>query len=166
MENTIDMSVNVSDDTPADIKYYSVSRGSMGKDLCFNLCIGDLYKIANVLYDYEGILRDISNLFPEDVASGSSMMNEVYADQLRKVRGKIEKELNYSVEEAIIKCEKKRKRAPSNSDVGADAFTLAVKYAAQNAPKKKEKMVEESKAKKTKKKDTQMTLEQFGVTAE
>ena len=164
MDNTIKMSAQMLDDTLADVKYYSISKENMGKDLCFNLCIGDLYKIANVLYDYEGILREMSNLFPEEYSGGSSMINEVYADQLRKIRTKIEKELEYSVEEAIVKCEKKKKNPKKSDDIGEDAFTLAVKRTAENAKEKKEKMVEESKNKK-KKKDNQMTLEQMGVFA-
>lgn len=164
MNNTIEMSADIQDDTSCKVKYYSVDKGSMGKDVCFNLCIGDLYKIANVLFDYEGILREMSNIFPEQYSSGTSMINEIYADQLRKIRSKIEKELGYSVEEAIVKCEKKKRNPKKSDDIGEDAMTLAVKRTAENAKEKKEKIVEESKNKK-KKKDNQMTLEQMGVVA-
>lgn len=162
MNNTIEMSADIQDDNSCIIKYYSVEKESMGQDICFNMCIGDLYKIANVLFDYEGILRELSNLFPEDYPGNSKMINEIYADQLRKIRSKIEKQLGYSVEEAIVKCEKKNQK--KSDDIGEDAMVLAVKRHAENAKEKKEKMVEESKNKK-KKKDNQMTLEQMGVVA-
>lgn len=164
MNNTIKMSANMQDDTSCIVKYYSMNKETMGQDICFNMCLGDLYKIANVLFDYEGILQEMSNIFPEEYSGGSSMINEVYADQLRKIRSKIEKEIGYSVEEAIVKCEKKKKNPKKSDDIGEDAFTLAVKRTAENAKEKKEKMVEESKNKK-KKKDNQMTLEQMRVVA-
>ena len=145
MRNTIEMSVKVEDGVgETTVETYSMDPGEIGKPEYIKLCPGDLIKICNVLWDYEGTLREIKTIYPE---IENTMMHEVYADQLNKIRGKIEKQIGYSVEEAHEKCIRKRAKPERDEGIGEEAMVLAYRKSAETrkeqdketlaAPKKK-----------------------------
>lgn len=130
----------------ARLEYYDL----LGKDLSLKVAPGDLYKICNVLHDYEHLVRCGSQLV--EMYEGAQMFWDIYADQLLKIRGKIEKALGYSVEKAISKCEKKKLRKESDDDVGEDAIVLAMKRGSTKKKTiEKSSVIETSKGSKTEK---------------
>lgn len=65
-------------------------------------------------------------------------VNEVTADKLRSIAKKYQTAIGYDYDEAVAKCEAKKKRKPKDDDVGGDALELAMKRG-KRSPKKKEK---------------------------
>lgn len=151
MENTIQMSVQIPEgEGTVDIEYYDLSN----PELHLAMCLGDLYKIANVLWDYENILRATKSIFPD---LETTLIQDIYADQLHKIREKIEKALDYNVENAHVKCVRKNLKKEKDEGIGEEAMVLAVRKAAEiRAEKDKEllnKFPEKSIKKPTKKKE-------------
>ena len=150
LNNTIEMSFN---EDSAIIHYYATGAGQWGKPLGVYLAPGDLYKICNAFHDYEGILRNMTEIIPEDERTGSVLMWGVYADQLNKIRGKIEKALGYNVEEAHRKCIVHRSKKPAKDDgIGEEAMVMAIRKARDEAAAKERKILEEEQSKKSEKK--------------
>ena len=82
-------------------------------------CPGDIYKIVNVFMDYARLL-------------------ELVCDEWRSIAKKYQTAIGYDYDEAVAKCEAKKKRKPKDDDVGGDALELAMKRG-KRSPKKKEK---------------------------
>lgn len=150
LTNTAELSAMIPEETPeVVIDYYDVR--TMEKGLHLNSCMGDLYKICNVFYDYELIMREMHNIWGEEMR-GNQIMYDVYADQLKRVREKIERTIGYSVEKALVECENKKARKHVKDDgIGEDAFVLAVKRGAEAQKKKTTEAVEAAKNKKSSK---------------
>ena len=99
-------------------------------------CYGDIYKIVNVFMDYARLLELIGDEWGLDAYHRA--VNEVTADKLRSIAKKYQEAIGYDYEDALAKCEAKKKKAHKDDDVGADALKLAMKRGKRN-PKKKEK---------------------------
>ena len=63
-------------------------------------------------------------------------VNEVTADKLRSIAKKYQEAIGYDYEDALVKCEAKKKKARKDDDVGSDALELAFKKNQRNAAKK------------------------------
>lgn len=98
-------------------------------------CCGDIYKIVNVLMDYARLLEAVNNEWGLDAYRRA--VNEVTADKLRSIAKKYQEAIGYDYEDALAKCEAKKKKAHKDDDVGADALELAFKKNQRNAAKKK-----------------------------
>lgn len=99
-------------------------------------CYGDIYKIVNVFMDYARLLELIGDEWGLDAYHRA--VNEVTADKLRSIAKKYQEAIGYDYEDALAKCEAKKKKAHKDDDVGSDALELAMKRGKRN-PKKKEK---------------------------
>lgn len=86
---------------------------------------GNLYTICNVLNDYADLLQYASK--EEDKTGFEKAYYMLESEKCKKIQKAIEDAIGYSVEDAIKKCERKRKRE-SESDIVADALALAVKF--------------------------------------
>lgn len=98
-------------------------------------CCGDIYKIVNVFMDYARLLELIGDEWGLDAYHRA--VNEVTADKLRSIAKKYQEAIGYDYEDALAKCEAKKKKAHKDDDVGADALELAFKKNQRNAAKKK-----------------------------
>ena len=99
-------------------------------------CPGDIYKIVNVFMDYARLLELVCDEWGLDAYHRA--VNEVTADKLRSIAKKYQTAIGYDYDEAVAKCEAKKKRKPKDDDVGGDALELAMKRG-KRSPKKKEK---------------------------
>ena len=134
MENTIDFSSRIIDgERDVVIDYYVLQHGKVEDNLHISMCPGDLYKICNVLWDYENILKGYEDLFPD---GGSTLMAEVYGAQLNKIRKKIETALDYSVEDAHEKCVRHSAKKVKDEGIGEEAMVLAIRKASETAKQK------------------------------
>lgn len=99
-------------------------------------CPGDIYKIVNVFMDYARLLELVCDEWGLDAYHRA--VNEVTADKLRSIAKKYQTAIGYDYDEAVAKCEAKKKRKPKDDDVSGDALELAMKRG-KRSPKKKEK---------------------------
>lgn len=97
-------------------------------------CCGDIYKIINVLMDYARLLELIGDEWGLDAYHRA--VNEVTADKLRSIAKKYQEAIGYDYEDALAKCEARKKKKPKNDDVGEDALDLAYKKSQREAMKK------------------------------
>ena len=102
----------------------------------FDHAHGDIYKIVNVFMDYARLLELVCDEWGLDAYHRA--VNEVTADKLRSIAKKYQTAIGYDYDEAVAKCEAKKKRKPKDDDVGGDALELAMKRG-KRSPKKKEK---------------------------
>ena len=98
-------------------------------------CCGDIYKIVNVFMDYARLLEAVNDEWGLDAYRRA--VNEVTADKLRSIAKKYQEAIGYDYEDALAKCEAKKKKAHKDDDVGGDALELAFKKNQRNAAKKK-----------------------------
>lgn len=98
-------------------------------------CYGDIYKIVNVFMDYARLLELIGDEWSLDAYHRA--VNEVTADKLRSIAKKYQEAIGYDYEDALAKCEAKKKKARKDDDIGTDALELAFKKNQRNAAKKK-----------------------------
>lgn len=98
-------------------------------------CYGDIYKIVNVFMDYARLLELIGDEWGLDAYHRA--VNEVTADKLRSIAKKYQEAIGYDYEDALAKCEAKKKKAHKDDDVGSDALELAFKKNQREATKKK-----------------------------
>lgn len=98
-------------------------------------CPGDIYKIVNVFMDYARLLELVCDEWGLDAYH--RVVNEVTADKLRSIAKKYQTAIGYDYDEAVAKCEAKKKRKPKDDDVGGDALDLAYKKSQREAAKKK-----------------------------
>lgn len=98
-------------------------------------CYGDIYKIVNVFMDYARLLEAVNDEWVLDAYRRA--VNEVTADKLRSIAKKYQEAIGYDYEDALAKCEAKKKKARKDDDVGGDALELAFKKNQRNAAKKK-----------------------------
>ena len=97
-------------------------------------CYGDIYKIVNVFMDYARLLEAVNDEWGLDAYRRA--VNEVTADKLRSIAKKYQEAIGYDYEDALAKCEAKKKKARKDDDVGSDALELAFKKNQRNAAKK------------------------------
>lgn len=97
-------------------------------------CYGDIYKIVNVFMDYARLLEAVNDEWGLDPYRRA--VNEVTADKLRSIAKKYQEAIGYDYEDALVKCEAKKKKARKDDDVGSDALELAFKKNQRNAAKK------------------------------
>ena len=97
-------------------------------------CYGDIYKIVNVFMDYARLLEAVNDEWGLDPYRRA--VNEVTADKLRSIAKKYQEAIGYDYEDALMKCEAKKKKARKDDDVGSDALELAFKKNQRNAAKK------------------------------
>lgn len=98
-------------------------------------CPGDIYKIVNVFMDYARLLELVCDEWGLDAYHRA--VNEVTADKLRSIAKKYQTAIGYDYDEAVAKCEAKKKRKSKDDDVGGDALDLAYKKSQREAAKKK-----------------------------
>lgn len=98
-------------------------------------CCGDIYKIVNVFMDYARLLEAVNDEWGLDAYRRA--VNEVTADKLRSIAKKYQEAIGYDYEDALAKCEAKKKKTHKDDDVGGDALELAFKKNQRNAAKKK-----------------------------
>ena len=97
-------------------------------------CYGDIYKIVNVFMDYARLLEAVNDEWGLDPYRRA--VNEVTADKLRSIAKKYQEAIGYDYEDALVKCEAKKKKARKDDDVGSDALELVFKKNQRNAAKK------------------------------
>lgn len=115
-ENTVQITKELSD-PKIKIKYYTLD----GKKPEFDMCPGDLMLICNVLHDYSALLEEWLQYFE---GGATQFLYKYHMNKCRKIQSKIEKELSYSTEKAIEKCNKRKKKS---DDIGEDALVLATR---------------------------------------
>ena len=119
-EETLQMSMDIKkqEENGIRIEYYTLD----GRRPEIYMCPGDLVIICNVMHDYATLLE---SLVPEKEGYEQAMY-EYHAGRCRKIQHKIEDAMNYSVEQAIAKCQKKKGKK-NDDDIGEDAMVLAAR---------------------------------------
>lgn len=116
-----------------EIKYYNLH----GETKTLNMCPGDLYIICNVLHDYVSLLKEFIEC-AEERKEYVQAFYEYHAARCKKIQHHIEEAMDYSTEEAIIKCRKKRGKKQED-DVGEDPLVIMAKRRAAHVSKEQEK---------------------------
>lgn len=141
-EETLQMSMDIKkqEENGIRIEYYMLD----GRRPEINMCPGDLVIICNVMHDYATLLE---SLVPEKEGYEQAMY-EYHAGRCRKIQHKIEDAMNYSVEQAIAKCQKKKGKK-NDDDIGEDAMVLAARMR-RKKPEKANEIKQKTLGKQTK----------------
>jgi len=86
-------------------------------------CLGDIYKIVNMLYDYARLLE--LGIEQWDLQGFHKATYEIHAEKCRKIAKKYSDAIGYDYEKAVEKCRKKASRPKREDDIGEDALVLA-----------------------------------------
>ena len=119
-QETLEMSMDIKkqEESGIRIEYYTLS----GEKPEIYMSPGDLCVLCNVLHDYSSALE----VFAKEKEGYEQALFEYQAERCRKIQKHLENSMGYNVEQAIRKCLKKKDRE-RESDVGEDAFVLAVR---------------------------------------
>ena len=93
------------------------------EDIEIDTCWGDIVVMCNALEDYANILESV---IPEwELGGVSKAMYEYHAKRCRKISLRYQEAIGYNYRDALVNCEKMRKR--KGDDIGEEALALAVK---------------------------------------
>lgn len=108
-----------------------------------SLATGDLVLIVSMIEDYVRSLDEIKG--DDDV-----MWTAYYRRKFKEISERIQQGIEYDYEKAREKCLKKQEKE-DNSDIGGDAFALAVKAQLREAARKEKERAEKEAAEKEQK---------------
>jgi len=103
-------------------------------------CLGDVYKIVNMLYDYARLLELAVEQW--DLQGFHKATYEIHAEKCRKTAKKYADAIGYDYEKAVEKCRKKASRPKRDDDIGEEALVLTQR---RGTERKKEKPKPEGK---------------------
>lgn len=88
-------------------------------------CVGDIYKIVNMLMDYARLLE--LAVVQWDLQAFHKAKYEYHSEQCRKIASKYAVGIGYDYEKAVERCRRKQKKGVKDNDIGEEAMVIAAK---------------------------------------
>lgn len=108
----------------------------------FKTCYGDIYKTVNALRDYARLL--IMSCEQWELTGFHRALYEYHSEKLCEIAGKLQRGIGYDYDQAVERCQKKKKRNKKESDIGEDALVLAFGQATASANQAEEASEDDS----------------------
>ncbi len=112
---TVEMSEIDGLEQEAVLRYMSVPKKCTTHEMLeLNTCIGDLYVTVNALYDYAGILEQVTAR--RELDSYQKELYLFYAARCRRIAEKFSRQIGYDYDKALERCWKRRAKESGGDD--------------------------------------------------
>ena len=114
-------------ETPVILSFLRIDPKTIkAKEAVIGTCMGDNYKIVNMLMDYARILETAIEQW--ELEGFHKAAYEIHAKQCRKIANRYAAGIGYDYEAAVLKCQKLKERGSKRDDgVGEEALALTLR---------------------------------------
>lgn len=136
-EPVIDKGIELNSlEDPVVLSFMKLGRNAAEhRDIEISTCIGDIYKIINMLHDYAHLLSEAVSQW--NLKGWQKAMYELHAEQSLKIADKYAAAIGYDYDKALETCRKRSSRKKQDDGVGEDALVHVVRGSPQKKDKQK-----------------------------
>jgi len=120
MDNSVEMNGL---DNRVILSFMALDKSGRNSSSCeIRTCLGDVYKIINMLYDYARLMESVIEQW--GLQGFHKATYELHAEKCRKIAKKYAEAIGYDYEKALEICRKKANRRRKDDHVGEEALAI------------------------------------------